>query len=74
MPKGEEAFVHAVVWKKEFDRNTGEPKFKPFKQKYSPQEWIYFLRYPHGFVVNELLHLPEGSPAPEGFETAPAKK
>lgn len=61
MPEGEEELVHVQLWKKEFDRDTGEPLFKPFDQKYSKNEWKAFLAYPNGFTVKQVYHLPKGA-------------
>lgn len=58
VPKGEEHLVHARLIKKEFNKDTGEPLFAPFNQKYTIGEYENFLKYPHGFSVEEVLHDP----------------
>lgn len=62
VPPGEEDFIHAQIIREEYDPKTGKPLFQPNIQKWNPQEWQGFLRHPHGYVVQELLHVPKGTP------------
>lgn len=64
VPKGEEGLVHARIIREEYDPKTGKPLFKAFVQKWNPAEWANFLRAPHGYTVQEVLHDPAKGEAP----------
>lgn len=67
--------VHVQLWRKEFDRSTGEPLFEPWIQIFEPRvEWKQFLANRHGLTVKKILHLPEGAITVEKFDKDAAAK
>lgn len=74
MLKREEDHVHAEIWIKKFDENTGDPLFKPYVQKFNESEWYNFLKHPNGYSIKKILHLPDGIMDQEAWQKEQEKK
>lgn len=73
---GDEFAVHVRVQKPPlFDVNTGKPTGTDFIQKYEPRsEWPEFVLRSQGYVIHEVLFLPEGAKTIEEIKEADTKK
>ena len=54
--------------RQEFDPATGQPKFAPFEQWYTPDEFKRLKEYPDGHTIVEVIQDPTAKPEPEPAE------
>jgi hypothetical protein len=48
--------------RQEFDPATGRPKFAPFEQWYTPDEFKRLKEYPDGHTIVEIIQDPTATP------------
>lgn len=58
VPDKERHLWHLELVRKEFDQKTGKPLFKPFIQKFTPDEKKMIEDHPGGYTILTVLHDP----------------
>ena len=71
MSEKETDFVHVEIENVRFDEKTRERLSAPFVQIYRKWEWKGFLRFPNGYTINKIIHMPDGAEQPKDHHMTP---